>query len=303
MPAFKGQLTNARSRLSRPTCLRRSRSSSTPSRFCAPECGADRAGVRAAPRFDRNPVERRGSRRARCCRRRDLRHRPAHRGRRVCVTAAGDDGARGVRRRRRARGQSGSAEAGGARVVTEMYFSTCGHCVWCASGVASTCARSGARSARSSTAGSLRDCLCRRGNLHRITDWLDASRGIDDRAARMFVAMSLLYPGESAPAIRCSSSGQARSGYWPRRWHAQPAAGVHVRGTSRDVGATRGRCRHSDSALSTTDDVSRRGEFDVVVECSGNGPGMAFAFESARRGARYVQIGLAGKPVKRCRST
>ena len=36
-----------RSRLSRPTCLRRSRSSSTPSRFCAPERGADRAGVRA----------------------------------------------------------------------------------------------------------------------------------------------------------------------------------------------------------------------------------------------------------------
>jgi L-iditol 2-dehydrogenase len=38
-------------------------------------------------------------------------------------------------------------------------------------------------------------------------------------------------------------------------------------------------------------------ESDVVVECSGNEAGMAFALESARRGGRYVQIGLAGKAV------
>ena len=34
-----------------------------------------------------------------------------------------------------------------------------------------------------------------------------------------------------------------------------------------------------------------------MVECSGSESGMTFALESARRGARYVQIGLAGKPV------
>jgi L-iditol 2-dehydrogenase len=49
-------------------------------------------------------------------------------------------------------------------------------------------------------------------------------------------------------------------------------------------------------ATSTTDD-DPPDELDLVVECSGSERGMTFAFESARRGARYVQIGLAGKPV------
>ena len=49
-------------------------------------------------------------------------------------------------------------------------------------------------------------------------------------------------------------------------------------------------------ATSTTDDAPP-GEFDVVLECSGNAAGMAFALESAARGGRCVQIGLAGRPV------
>jgi L-iditol 2-dehydrogenase len=44
-------------------------------------------------------------------------------------------------------------------------------------------------------------------------------------------------------------------------------------------------------------DESRPGPFEVVIECSGAAAGMAFALESALRGGRYVQIGLAGKPV------
>ena len=35
----------------------------------------------------------------------------------------------------------------------------------------------------------------------------------------------------------------------------------------------------------------------VVIECSGSAAGIAFALESAARGGRLVQIGLAGKPV------
>jgi L-iditol 2-dehydrogenase len=34
-----------------------------------------------------------------------------------------------------------------------------------------------------------------------------------------------------------------------------------------------------------------------VVECSGSEAGMASGLAAVRRGARYVQIGLAGKPV------
>jgi L-iditol 2-dehydrogenase len=35
----------------------------------------------------------------------------------------------------------------------------------------------------------------------------------------------------------------------------------------------------------------------VVVDCSGAQAGIAFGLERARRGGRYVQIGLAGKAV------
>jgi L-iditol 2-dehydrogenase len=70
---------------------------------------------------------------------------------------------------------------------------------------------------------------------------------------------------------------------------------VHVRGTPRDAARLELAARLG-FETSTTDDVPP-GEFDVVVECSGHGAGMTFALESARRDARYVQIGLAGKPV------
>jgi L-iditol 2-dehydrogenase len=46
---------------------------------------------------------------------------------------------------------------------------------------------------------------------------------------------------------------------------------------------------------STTDDEPV--EADVVIECSGSEAGMSAGLAAARRGGRYVQIGLAGKPV------
>src|SRR5436189_179408 len=70
---------------------------------------------------------------------------------------------------------------------------------------------------------------------------------------------------------------------------------VHVRGTPRDA-ARLDLAGALGLATSTTDDAAP-GEFDVVVECSGHPAGMASALESAARGGRYVQIGLAGKPV------
>jgi L-iditol 2-dehydrogenase len=48
-------------------------------------------------------------------------------------------------------------------------------------------------------------------------------------------------------------------------------------------------------ATSTTDDPPV--DADVVIECSGSEAGMGAGLAAARRGGRYVQIGLAGKPV------
>jgi L-iditol 2-dehydrogenase len=67
-----------------------------------------------------------------------------------------------------------------------------------------------------------------------------------------------------------------------------------VRGTPRDA-ARLAAARELGLETSTTDDPAV--EADVVVECSGSQAGMAHGLEAARRGARYVQVGLAGKPV------
>jgi len=46
---------------------------------------------------------------------------------------------------------------------------------------------------------------------------------------------------------------------------------------------------------STTEDAPV--DADLVIECSGSEAGIAYGLAAARRGARYVQIGLVGKPV------
>ena len=96
-------------------------------------------------------------------------------------------------------------------------------------------------------------------------------------------------------ATRCSSSGPARWACSPRRSPPLRAGRFTCAAQSRD-GARLDLAGSLGYATSTTED-DLPGEFDVVVECSGNEAGMELAFESTRRGARYVQIGLAGKPV------
>ena len=72
-------------------------------------------------------------------------------------------------------------------------------------------------------------------------------------------------------------------------------AEVHVRGIPRDAI----RLAKAEELGFTT---SSGGEelpalFDVVIDCSGHEDGMRTCLASARRGGRYVQVGLAGRPV------
>jgi L-iditol 2-dehydrogenase len=49
--------------------------------------------------------------------------------------------------------------------------------------------------------------------------------------------------------------------------------------------------------ITVTTELVEEGSFDVVLECSGSAPGATTAFHAARRGAKYVQIGIFGKDV------
>lgn len=180
----------------------------------------------------------------------------------------------------------------GARVVTETYFSTCGRCDWCGSGRTNLCPerRSIGSFADGGFAARVRVPA---GNLHRIPDWLDG------REAAMTEPLACCCQSLPEGTIRAGERvlvvGPGPIGLLAAQVARAQGGAVHVRGTPRDARrlAIAGELGFE---TSTTDDAPLEG-FDVVVECSGHEAGMTSAFEAARRGARYVQIGLAGKPV------
>jgi L-iditol 2-dehydrogenase len=181
----------------------------------------------------------------------------------------------------------------GARVVTETYFSTCGQCEWCRSSRPNLCPER--RSIGSHVDGGFAPrLLVPARNLHRIPDWLDG------RAAAMAEPLaccchSLLDPDRIAAGERVLVVGPGPIGLLAAQVARAGGGDVHVRGTPRDA------ARLTAAALlgfaTSTTHQGAVGEFDVVIECSGHEAGMSFALESAVRGGRYVQIGLAGKQV------
>ncbi len=180
----------------------------------------------------------------------------------------------------------------GARVVTETYFSTCGRCTWCASGRVNLCPER--RSIGSFVDGGFAPrLLVPARNLHRIPDWLDA------RAAAMTEPLACccqsLPPGSVGEGDSVLVVGPGPIGLLAAQVARAAGGEVHVRGTPSD--ATRLEIAVALGCSASTTDEAEAGPFDVVVECSGHEAGMTSAFESAGRGARYVQIGLAGKPV------
>jgi L-iditol 2-dehydrogenase len=181
----------------------------------------------------------------------------------------------------------------GARVVTETYFSTCGECDWCGTGRPNLCPER--RSIGTHVDGGFAPRLVVPvRNLHRIPERLDA------HVAAMAEPLaccchSLLDPDRVGDGERVLVVGPGPVGLLAAQVLRASGGHVHVRGTPRDA-ARLDVAGALGFATSTTDDPAP-GEFDVVVECSGNAAGMSFALESTARGGRYVQIGLAGKPV------
>lgn len=181
----------------------------------------------------------------------------------------------------------------GARVVTETYFSTCGHCAHCLAGRINLCLER--RSIGSFVDGGFAPRLhVPARNLHRIPDWLDG------RVAAMTEPLacccqSLLHPARVAGGDAVLVVGPGPIGLLAAQVARAAGGEVHVRGTARDAARLQ-LATALGFSTSTTDD-GPAGEFDVVVECSGHEAGMAFALDSARRGGRWVQIGLAGKNV------
>lgn len=182
----------------------------------------------------------------------------------------------------------------GERVVSETYFSTCGSCRWCSEGRINLCPER--RSIGSFVDGAFAPTvIVPARNLHHATV------GLSDRAAALTeplacVCQSLHDPRVVTDGDRVLVIGPGTIGLIAAQVARADGAKVELRGTARDgvrlALAERLGLETSLVAEAAGDD------YDVVIECSGSGPGMAAALRSARRGGRVVQIGLRGAPVE-----
>jgi L-iditol 2-dehydrogenase len=181
----------------------------------------------------------------------------------------------------------------GARVASETYYSTCGACVHCRAGRINLCPERRSIGTHVDGAFAPRLAVPAR-NLHRIPEWLDPPTAslLEPLAC---VCHAVLEP---EPAVGEGDDvlvvGPGTVGLLAAQVARAAGAGVHVRGTPRDdrrLAAARG------LGIETSTTADQSAEADVVIECSGSEAGMAQGLSVARRGGRYVQIGLAGKPV------
>jgi L-iditol 2-dehydrogenase len=180
-----------------------------------------------------------------------------------------------------------------ARVASETYFSTCGQCAHCRSGRINLCPE------RQSIGTHVDGAFAPRltvpsANLHRLPDWLDGQTAALCEPLAC-VCHSLLEP---KPTVEAGDdvlvTGPGPVGLLAAQVARAAGGDVHLRGTPDD---DRRLAAARELGFETTTTEERPVEADVVIECSGSEAGMAHSLTAARRGARYVQIGLAGKPV------
>jgi L-iditol 2-dehydrogenase len=177
----------------------------------------------------------------------------------------------------------------GARVVSETYFSTCERCEFCASGRRNLCAER--RSIGTHVDGAFAPLLhVPATNLHGLPEWHDAHAAAlaEPLACVCHSLDGVVREGEDVLVV-----GPGPVGLLAAQVARAAGGAVHVRGTARD--ATR-LAKAVELGFETSADGACP-DADVVVDCSGAAAGIALGLERARRGGRYVQIGLAGKKV------
>jgi L-iditol 2-dehydrogenase len=182
----------------------------------------------------------------------------------------------------------------GARVTSETFYSTCGHCRWCRSGRPSICAERRSVGTHVDGAFAPRVRIPVR-NLHRVPEALsDVAAAICEPLACVCNSLSdspsidagdeVLVIGPGAIGLLAAQVARANGGR------------VHVRGTAHDE-ARLALARALGFETSTADQPFAGEAPDVVVECSGAERGIAAGLETVARGGLIVQMGIRGAPV------
>jgi L-iditol 2-dehydrogenase len=185
-------------------------------------------------------------------------------------------------------GEGVDREWAGARVAVETFFSTCGTCAHCRAGKLSVCEQRRSIGTHVDGGFAPRLVLPAR-NLHRVPERLpDEAAALSEPLA--CVCNSLLDPSAVQPGDEVLVIGPGAIGLIAAQVARACGGRVTVRGTERD-GA---RLALADELGFETGTLRQA---DVVVECSGAGPGIADGLRAARRRGRLVQMGLRGADV------
>lgn len=182
----------------------------------------------------------------------------------------------------------------GARVVCETYFSTCGSCEWCRDGRTNLCALR--RSIGSAVDGGFApQVVVPARNLHRIPDslGLHAATLAEPLAC---VCHCLCDPAAVSPGDEVLVTGPGPVGLLSAQVARVLGGRVIVSGLPRDEIRLAAAQRLGFETV-VADELDGTDSFHVAVECSGSAGGATACLRSARRGGRYVQIGVFGGPV------
>jgi L-iditol 2-dehydrogenase len=188
----------------------------------------------------------------------------------------------------------------GTRVVSETYFSTCGSCEWCLDGRPNLCFER--RSIGSFVDGAFAPRLVVPAkNLHPIPAWLDEHAAVLAEPLAC-VCHCLLDPDKVVDGDTVVVTGPGPVGLLA----AQVARALGGRPVVVGLPADEQRLRAAgqlgfDTVVASGDEAFARWAGDcaanLVIECSGSAGGAKTCLVAARRGGRYVQVGVFGKPV------
>lgn len=186
----------------------------------------------------------------------------------------------------------------GAAAVTETYFSWCGVCDWCRSGRINLCPHR--RSLGSfENGGFAPHVVMPAANAHQLpagllldTAYPPAYFALAEPLA--CVCQCLLDPAVVGAGDRVLVTGPGAMGQLSAQVAAACGGAVTLVGLEQD--SERLAVAHG-LGIGVATDPPEPDAYDVVIECSGSAAGAAAAFGAARRGARYVQVGIFGRPV------
>ncbi len=193
----------------------------------------------------------------------------------------------------------------GERVTTETYFITCGQCRYCRTGHANLCLSR--RSIGSGVNGGFTNyVVVPFRNIHALPELVDYRAGALTEPLACVVHAVLTTPTVS-PGDVAVIAGPGAIGLLALQVVKAAGATAVVLGTNGDeqrlvlaseLGADHVvNVQHDDPAELVAALTPEGLGADVVYECSGAGPAAQQLLTLTRRGARYVQIGLFGKPV------